>query len=92
MPTYDYRCEKNHTFEVFHGIKDDSPRTCPRCGAAAKRVPAGGGGFLFKGSGFYITDYRSKNYKERAKADKPGATPGGSSGGGTPPPASGGKD
>jgi putative FmdB family regulatory protein len=73
MPTYDYRCEKGHVFELFHGIKDDSPKACPKCGKPGKRVPGGGGGLLFKGSGFYITDYRSKHYKERAQSEKPGA-------------------
>jgi putative FmdB family regulatory protein len=100
MPTYDYRCEKNHVFELFHSIKDESPKACPKCGASSKRVPGGGGGLLFKGSGFYITDYRSKQYKESAKADKPaggasgGGTPGGSSsgGGGTGGGSSGGKE
>ncbi len=71
MPTYEYRCERGHTFELFHSIKDETPKTCPQCGAPAKRVPAGGAGLLFRGSGFHITDYRSKSYKERAKADKP---------------------
>jgi len=94
MPTYVYRCENGHTFELFHSISDESPKRCPECGAEAKRVPAGGAGFLFKGSGFYITDYRSKGYKESAKkeggapgaagsgsgsADKPAASSGGSS-------------
>ena len=78
MPTYVYRCEQDHTFEVFHGISDESPRHCPECGAAAKRVPAGGAGLLFRGSGFYITDYRSSGYKEKASQDKGGS---GASGG-----------
>jgi putative FmdB family regulatory protein len=80
MPTYDYLCENEHRFELFHSIKDDSAKTCPECGASARRVPAGGSGLLFKGSGFYITDYRSKHYKERANAEKPG---GSSAGGGS---------
>ena len=80
MPTYVYECEQGHRFELFHGISDDSQKRCPECGAAAKRVPAGGAGLLFKGSGFYITDYRSKGYKESAKqegggsSDKPAGT------------------
>ena len=79
MPTYVYRCEQGHTFELFHSISDDSQKRCPECGAEAKRVPAGGAGLLFKGSGFYITDYRSKGYTESAKkegggsAEKPAA-------------------
>ncbi len=74
MPTYDYRCEKGHVFELFHGIKDETPKTCPKCGTPAKRVPAGGGGLLFKGSGFHVTDYRSKSYKEKARAEKSGGS------------------
>ncbi len=94
MPTYEYRCERGHTFELFHSIKDETPKTCPQCGAPAKRVPAGGAGLLFRGSGFYITDYRSKSYKERAKADRPdtgGSEPKKPSGGSEPkkPPGGG---
>jgi len=78
MPTYEYRCTKcEHQFEVFHGIKDRTVRKCPRCGSRARKVPAGGAGLIFRGSGFYITDYRSKDYKEKAKKD--------SSGGAAPP-------
>ena len=74
MPTYAYRCRKcEHAFEEFHGIHDNKPRKCPQCGARADRVPAGGAGLLFKGSGFYITDYRSKAYTDSAKKDKAGA-------------------
>ncbi len=70
MPTYQYRCRKcGHEFEEFHGIRDAKPRKCPKCGARADKVPAGGAGLLFKGSGFYITDYRSDSYKEKAKKE-----------------------
>src|SRR5258705_6667108 len=70
MPTYDYRCTKcKHLFELFHGITDDTPKRCPRCKAKAVRVPSAGAGLLFKGSGFYITDYRSKSYKDKAKQE-----------------------
>jgi putative FmdB family regulatory protein len=83
MPTYEYACPKcEHRFEVFHGIRDESPRRCPKCRARAKRVPAVGAGLLFKGSGFYITDYRSDSYRKDAKKEKGGAAgPGGSGGG-----------
>ncbi len=83
MPTYAYRCSKcEHAFEEFHAITDTRRRKCPKCGARAARVPAGGGGLLFKGTGFYITDYRSKSYRERAKKESGGSSsPGG--GGGT---------
>jgi len=69
MPTYDYRCPNGHTFELFHSIKDDTPKHCPECGEVAERVPSGGAGLLFKGSGFYITDYRSKSYRDKAKQE-----------------------
>lgn len=71
MPTYDYRCRKcGHRYELFHRITDETPKRCPRCRGRAERVPAGGGGLLFKGSGFYITDYRSASYKEKARGEK----------------------
>ena len=83
MPTYDYRCTKcGHRFELFHGIKDETVKRCPRCKGKAERVPAGGAGILFKGSGFYITDYRSKSYKEGKKKDGGGSGGSGGSGGG----------
>jgi putative FmdB family regulatory protein len=83
MPTYDYRCRKcGHQFELFHGIKDDAPKRCPKCRGRAQRVPAGGAGVLFKGSGFYVTDYRSKAYKEKARQEKSTGGGGGSTGGG----------
>ena len=73
MPTYDYRCRScGHRFELFHGIKDEGVKRCPRCKGRAKRVPGGGAGLLFKGSGFHATDYRSKDYKEKAKREKSG--------------------
>lgn len=71
MPTYDYRCRKcGHVFELFHSIKDDAPKHCPKCEGKSERVPSGGAGLLFKGSGFYITDYRSKDYQAKAKQEK----------------------
>ena len=73
MPTYAYRCRKcGHEFELVHSIKDETPKRCPRCRGRAVRVPAGGAGLLFKGSGFYITDYRSKSYRDKAKQEKGG--------------------
>ncbi|HYM81047.1 MAG TPA: zinc ribbon domain-containing protein [Candidatus Limnocylindria bacterium] len=81
MPTYDYRCRKcKHKFELFHSIKDDTPKRCPKCRARADRVPSGGAGILFKGSGFYITDYRSKSYQEGAKQERSGASDSGETG------------
>ncbi len=70
MPTYDYKCpECGKRFEDYLPMSD--PETeCPVCGAKAERLISPGAGFLFKGSGFYITDYRSSEYKKRAAADK----------------------
>jgi len=81
MPTYDYRCTQcGHVFELFHRITDDTPKLCPNCGSTAVRVPSGGAGLLFHGSGFYITDYRSKGYQDKAKQEKGGGSSGGSGG------------
>jgi putative FmdB family regulatory protein len=70
MPTYEYRCPEGHEFEVFQKMSDDPRATCPECGAQAERMLSAGAGFLFKGEGFYITDYRSESYKKAAKAEK----------------------
>lgn len=79
MPTYEYRCPAGHLFEVFQRISDPPGATCPTCGADAQRQISAGAGFLFKGDGFYITDYRSADYKKKASSD--GSTGGtGSSG------------
>jgi putative FmdB family regulatory protein len=74
MPTYEYACEAcGHQFEEFQSIKADPIQKCPKCGKKkVKRLISGGAGFLFKGSGFYITDYRSDSYKSDAKADNGG--------------------
>ena len=69
MPTYDYECENGHRFEVFQSMKDAALEKCVECGAPAKRRIGPGAGFLFRGDGFYSTDYRSPTYKEKAKAD-----------------------
>lgn len=74
MPTYDYECAKGHRFELFQKMSDDPVAVCPECGADAQRLISGGAGFLFKGEGFYITDYRSDEYKKKASAE-PGASP-----------------
>jgi len=73
MPTYDYVCDAcGHEFEAFESIKADPQRTCPSCRAETLRRKIGAGAaILFKGSGFYQTDYRSASYQESAKADKP---------------------
>ena len=69
MPTYEYKCANGHNFELLQRISEEPIDTCPQCGAAAERVLSAGGGLIFKGSGFYITDYRSDTYKKAAQAD-----------------------
>jgi putative FmdB family regulatory protein len=78
MPTYEYRCEKcTQTFEVFQSMKDEAYTVCPKKSCRletwgegkVKRLFGTGAGLIFKGSGFYITDYRSANYKESAKKE-----------------------
>ncbi len=71
MPTYDYRCKAcNHRWELFQSITADPIKKCPQCGKAkAERIIGAGAGLLFKGSGFYLTDYRSDSYKKAAAAD-----------------------
>ncbi len=70
MPTYEYVCQKcSHEFEQFQSIKDDPLKRCPECRGKVVRKIGVGGGLIFKGSGFYITDYRSESYKKAAKSD-----------------------
>ena len=72
MPTYEYECAKcGKTFEVFQSMKDEPLKTCPnkKCKGKVKRLLGTGAGLIFKGSGFYITDYRSEGYKQAAKKD-----------------------
>lgn len=71
MPTYDYECsECDNKWEEFQSITAKPIRKCPACGKLkAKRVIGAGAGIIFKGSGFYQTDYRSSSYKKAAEAD-----------------------
>ena len=73
MPTYEYHCKIcKHRFERFQSMKDSPLRKCPACGKAAlERLIGTGGAVIFKGSGFYQTDYRSDSYQKAAEADKP---------------------
>jgi len=77
MPTYEYECEKcQHRFEVFQSMKEPPRKRCPKCRGKVRRLMSGGAGMIFKGSGFYVTDYRSQSYKDQKKkesGDKPKA-------------------
>lgn len=80
MPTYEYRCSGCSTnFELFQKISDKPAKSCPECGGSVQRIISSGAGFLFKGSGFYATDYRSESYKKQAKEEKGSSS--------SPPPA-----
>jgi putative FmdB family regulatory protein len=72
MPTYEYHCEAcEHTFDELQSITDKPLKKCPQCGKPKLRRAFGAGAaILFKGSGFYQTDYRSESYKSAAKADQ----------------------
>ncbi len=85
MPTYEYNCEKcDHHFDIVQSIKDEPLTVCPKDRCAQKKWGKGrvkraiglGGGLIFKGSGFYITDYRSESYKEAAKKESGGGSGG----------------
>ena len=61
MPTYSYECKScKHNFDVFQSMKDEPLKTCPKCGKAVRRLINGGGGIIFKGNGFYVTDKNGK--------------------------------
>lgn len=83
MPTYDYVCDAcGHKFEQFQSMKDEVLTKCPECKKKKlRRLFGAGGAIVFKGSGFYQTDYRSDSYKKGAAADKPAAPASDSSGG-----------
>ena len=71
MPTYEYQCDScRRTFDQFQSIKALPIEKCPTCGGPIRRLIGSGAGIIFKGSGFYQTDYRSASYKKRAEAEK----------------------
>lgn len=76
MPTYDYRCNScSHRWELFQSMTAKHEKTCPSCGKkTAERLIGTDAAVMFKGSGFYQTDYRSDSYKKAADADKPATT------------------
>ena len=77
MPTYEYKCDAcGHAFDEFQSFKDEPLKTCPKCHAdSLRRLFGTGAAILFKGSGFYETDYRSEGYQKAAKADSDASKP-----------------
>ena len=77
MPTYEYQCDAcEHNFDEFQSISEEPLKKCPQCGKKKlRRVYGPGAAILFKGSGFYQTDYRSESYKAAAKKEESGAKP-----------------
>ena len=77
MPTYEYQCDAcDHNFDEFQSINDAPLKKCPKCKKSKlRRVFGTGAAFIFKGSGFYQTDYRSEAYKSAAKADQESSKP-----------------
>lgn len=70
MPTYEYACRKcGHEFEKFQNISDEPVKRCPKCKGKVVKQFSAGAGLLFKGAGFYQTDYRSESYKKGAKSE-----------------------
>jgi putative FmdB family regulatory protein len=68
MPTYEYKCPKGHVFEKFYATMNNKrTATCPTCGRKAERQLSGGGGLVFKGSGFYETDYKRAGEKKETE-------------------------
>ena len=70
MPTYEYMCEKCGKFEEFQRMSDEPLSRCPKCGSSVRRLISKNVGIIFKGSGFYVTDHRSEDYKKRAQDDR----------------------
>lgn len=88
MPTYQYRCtECEYEFEEFQSMTEKAVEVCPACKGKTQRLISGGAGLIFKGSGFYITDYRDKSYKSAADKDKSSSTTSSSSSDGSRSPA-----
>ena len=72
MPTYVYQCKKcNFEFEKFQSITAPAIKKCDKCDGEVEKIISGGSGLIFKGSGFYITDYRKENYKQSIQKEQP---------------------
>jgi len=72
MPTYEYRCRKcGYEFERFQNISEKPVRKCPKCGGKVERIIGPGAGIIFKGSGFYVNDYKRKSEPVKPSGNKP---------------------
>ena len=72
MPTYDYKCnECDHSYEYFQNMSDAPLKNCPECNGAVRRLVSGGSGLIFKGSGFYLTDYVKEHKSKKKSEEKP---------------------
>jgi len=72
MPTYEYECTKcGHIFDWYQSMSSEHLKTCPKCKGKLKRLIGSGSGLVFKGTGFYETDYKKKNVVTSSKSDKP---------------------
>ena len=70
MPTYDYKCTKcGHAFELFQSMSEAPRKRCPECRGAVRRLVSGGTGLIFKGSGFYLTDYKNGTSQKKEKKE-----------------------
>lgn len=76
MPSYDYRCSQCGVFEAFQSITAEPLSACPTCGAQVKRLISVNNNIVFKGSGFYTTDHRKTDYKNRSKEEAPATSSG----------------
>ncbi len=75
MPTYEYECDKcGHLFERFQSMTEERIKRCPECRGKVRRLLGTGAGIIFKGSGFYATDYRSSGYQQAAKREETSAS------------------
>lgn len=70
MPTYEYKREDGSVFEITQSINDEPLETCPETGQPVKRIISGGGGVVYKGTGWYVTDYKNGNHKNGSSAPK----------------------
>ena len=73
MPTYDYKCAQcGHDFEIFQSMSAEHIKKCPKCGGKVRRLVGGGSGLIFKGSGFYLTDYVKGKEQKKSSSEKNG--------------------